>query len=65
MRRSSMFAAILFVLAGGQVVSADPETKRMLDVWEPVGPALPWMHKLKRSFDPAGILNPGRYAGGL
>lgn len=31
--------------------------------WPDPGPELEWMQKLKRAFDPAGILNPGRLYG--
>lgn len=31
--------------------------------WPDPGPELKWMEKLKRTFDPAGILNPGRLYG--
>lgn len=31
--------------------------------WPDPGPELQWMEKLKRTFDPAGILNPGRLYG--
>ena len=36
-----------------------------LDVWGDVGPAIETMRRLKRELDPAGILNPGRYVGGI
>jgi glycolate oxidase FAD binding subunit len=36
-----------------------------LDVWGEVGPALDVMRRLKAEMDPAGILNPGRYVGGI
>lgn len=35
-----------------------------LDVWGPI-PALEVMRRLKAQFDPHGILNPGRFAGGI
>lgn len=31
--------------------------------WPDPGPELQWMQKLKRTFDPAGVLNPGRLYG--
>ncbi len=31
--------------------------------WPDAGPELEWMRKLKRTFDPAGVLNPGRLHG--
>jgi glycolate oxidase FAD binding subunit len=53
---------------GGSLVveSAPAALKRGLDVWGPVEPgALAIMARLKREFDPEGILNPGRFVGGL
>ena len=41
------------------------EVKRRLDVWGPVGDDFRLMERIKHEFDPAGILNPGRYVGGL
>ena len=53
---------------GGSVVveSAPPELKGGLDVWGPVSPeSFAIMKRLKQEFDPNGILNPGRFVGGL
>jgi glycolate oxidase FAD binding subunit len=36
-----------------------------MDVWGPVGNALELMRRVKHQFDPAGILNPGRFVGGI
>jgi glycolate oxidase FAD binding subunit len=44
---------------------APPATKPELDVWGDVGPALEPMRRLKAEMDPKGILNPGRYVGGI
>jgi len=41
------------------------DIKEKLDVWGPVGDALPLMRRVKERFDPAGILNPGRFVGGI
>jgi glycolate oxidase FAD binding subunit len=41
------------------------ELKRSIDVWGPMGDAFALMRAVKRSFDPEGILNPGRGPGGL
>ena len=51
---------------GSLVVQAAPTSvKRAVDVWGPVGKALPLMRALKEQFDPKGILNPGRFVGGI
>jgi len=42
-----------------------PDARSRLDVWGDVGPALEPMRRLKRELDPAGVLNPGRYVGGI
>jgi glycolate oxidase FAD binding subunit len=52
---------------GGHLVveHAPAEAKAGLDVWGEVGPALAAMRRLKAELDPAGVLNPGRYVGGI
>jgi glycolate oxidase FAD binding subunit len=53
---------------GGSVVveSAPPELKAGLDVWGPVSSeSFAIMKRVKQEFDPNGILNPGRFVGGL
>ena len=52
---------------GGSLVilSAPPAIKASVDVWGPVGNALFLMQKLKQQFDPQGLLNPGRFVGGI
>ena len=52
---------------GAAVVERAPrEAKDGLDPWGAVGPgALAIMERIKREFDPGGILNPGRFVGGL
>ncbi len=47
------------------VEHAAPVAKVALDVWGDVGPALDVMRRLKTEMDPRGILNPGRYVGGI
>ena len=39
--------------------------KPRLDVWGDIGPALGMMRRLKTELDPRGVLNPGRYVGGI
>lgn len=48
------------VLAAGP-----PQVKSGRDVWGPPPPAFPIMAEIKRQFDPRGLLNPGRFIGGL
>ena len=52
---------------GSLVVERAPRAlKDAVDAWGPVAPdALAIMRRLKQEFDPAGILNPGRFVGGL
>ena len=39
--------------------------KTQVNVWGPSRPDFPLMQRVKNSFDPAGILAPGRFCGGL
>ena len=55
-------------LGGSTVVEiCPPDVKAGIDVWEgAAGPAeLEIMRRIKNNFDPAGVLNPGRFVGGL
>ena len=47
------------------VEKCPPEVKRGRDVWGPLPPGLRIMRRLKLALDPHGILNPGRFVGGL
>ena len=47
------------------VLQAPLDIKDSIDVWGPIGDALPLMRRVKERFDPEGILNPGRFVGGI
>jgi glycolate oxidase FAD binding subunit len=53
--------------AGGQalVESAPLAIKERVPVWDDLGPALRIMQQIKSQLDPSGLLNPGRFAGGI
>ena len=56
----------LRLLAGILVVERCPAAaKDTLDMWGIAGPDVALMRRVKQAFDPAGILSPGRGAGGL
>jgi glycolate oxidase FAD binding subunit len=51
---------------GSFVLEAGPAfAKRGHDVFGEPGEALPLVRALKARFDPRGVLNPGRFAGGV
>jgi len=51
---------------GHAVMFAAPgEFKSAIDVWGPAPPSFPLTREIKQQFDPKGILNPGRFIGGL
>jgi glycolate oxidase FAD binding subunit len=51
---------------GSLVVLRCPSAvKSKLDVWGSPGDAFPVMRSIKAQFDPAGVLNPGRFIGGI
>jgi glycolate oxidase FAD binding subunit len=41
------------------------EIKSQMDVWGSASDALPLMRSIKAQFDPTGVLNPGRFIGGI
>ncbi len=53
-------------LGGSLVVLSCPAAvKQRIDVWGSSPAALPVMRRVKEHFDPQGILNPGRFVGGI
>lgn len=63
---AAAFQQRMAALGGSAIVeSAAPEVKRGLDVWGNVPGGQDVMQRLKAELDPNGILNPGRFAGGL
>ena len=53
-------------VGGRMVIERCPsDVKPRFDVWDDVGEALAIMRRLKEQYDPKGILNPGRFVGGI
>ena len=53
-------------LGANAIVEACPaEAKALIDIWGPEPSAMEIMRRIKRQFDPKGVLNPGRFIGGL
>ena len=52
---------------GGHAVveKTSPEVKNGFDIWGYDGSALQIMRRIKEEFDPKGLLNPGRFVGGI
>jgi glycolate oxidase FAD binding subunit len=51
---------------GRMIVERCPtEAKSEFDVWGDIGAPLSTMRRMKDQYDPEGILNPGRFAGGI
>ena len=57
----------IWVRRGGSVVvrQAPVQVKKRLDAWGPAGDYLGLTRRVKEKFDPRGILNPGRFLGGI
>jgi glycolate oxidase FAD binding subunit len=47
------------------ILQAPKSLKQSIDVWGYSGDALPIMKRIKTTFDPHNLLNPGRFVGGL
>jgi glycolate oxidase FAD binding subunit len=61
----SELRAVAGDMSGSLVVEQTPASLAgSLDVWGPVG-ALDLMRRVKDRFDPGGVLNPGRFVGGI
>ena len=53
-------------LGGDAIVETCPQAaKELIDVWGPAPSGMGIMRRIKRQFDPKGLLNPGRFIGGL
>ena len=53
-------------VGGNLIVEAAPTTlKRQIDVWGPVGRSFELMKAIKTKLDPIGLLNVGRFVGGI
>ena len=51
--------------AGGSLMVLKQPAEGKLDCWGTLPDSLPLMREIKRRFDPEGILNPGRFLGGI
>lgn len=47
------------------VETIDSTLKERIDVWGHIGATFPLMKRLKETLDPQGVLNPGRFVGGI
>lgn len=47
------------------ILSCPAELRATTDAWGSADDALPLMQSIKAQFDPAGVLNPGRFVGGI
>ena len=57
----------IWVRRSGSVVvrEASPGFKKRVEVWGPLGSRLELSRRVKEKFDPRGVLNPGRFVGGI
>ena len=64
--RIARLRAALAARDGTLVVERCPfGLKSAIDVWGPISSDWPLMRRIKDQFDPTGILNPGRFVGGI
>lgn len=54
-----------FTSRGGSLVVLQQPADADVDLWGPPPNSFPLMQKIKQQFDPNGILNPGRFSGGI
>jgi len=53
-------------LDGSAIIERCPvESKSAIDVWGAAGESIEIMRRMKQQYDPKGILNPGRFIGGI
>ena len=53
-------------ISGSVIVERCPvDAKAAFDVWDDVGESMDIMRRMKEQYDPAGVLNPGRFVGGI
>ena len=57
----------IWLRRGGSVIvrEASPAFKERVEAWGPIGTRLDLTRRVKEKFDPRGILNPGRFVGGI
>ena len=57
----------IWLRRGGSVIlrEAPPAFKGRVEAWGPIGTRLDLTRRVKEKFDPRGILNPGRFVGGI
>jgi glycolate oxidase FAD binding subunit len=57
----------IWLRRGGSVIvrEAPPAFKERVEAWGPIGTRLDLTRRVKEKFDPRGVLNPGRFVGGI
>ncbi len=60
-----IFLAATELGAGARIESAPVTLKQRISVWGPRRDDFELMSRVKKVFDPAGVLSPGRFAGGI